>query len=369
MSFVPIYKYGKFAAKSINKMRYDIDIDSYIGYPISKQWVKSKLDTCKKKPCNVRINSYGGDVQHALDIRQQFIDHGEVIAYIYGMTASAATILAMGAKTIKMSRHALMLVHKCSSVVFQWDTMNEEQLEAYIKELTKQKEDNQKIDGVIANIYTNRCKKKNVDEILEVMSKGTWLNAEECKQLGLIDDIIEDDEKPVKLTDEMKEHFVACGLPFPAEKDSDYAPSDTHNQEVIETNTLLQALRALFSPKRKEDSKPNNGKKMIKNLLEVNKILKVEGLEDKENKVTLDTAQLQAIDDNVKGLLAQVEKLTKEKNALEVSNAELNTQIDNLKKAPGAETTKVVGTTTGEVSDIEAAKSCQEFAKQFKNII
>jgi ATP-dependent protease ClpP protease subunit len=348
-------------------MKYDIDIDSYIGYPISKQWVKSKLDTCKKKPCNVRINSYGGDVQHALDIRQQFVDNGEVIAYIYGMTASAATILAMGAKTIKMSRHALMLVHKCSTVVFQWEMMNEEQLESYIKDLTKQKEDNQTIDGVIANIYANRCK-KNVTDMLDVMSKGAWLNAEECKQLGIVDDIIEDDEKPAKLTNEMKEHFVACGLPIPTEDDS--SPLDVpKSQEVIETNTLLQALRALFSPKRKEDVKPNNEQTMIKNFLEVNKILNVEGLEDKENKVTLDTAQLQAIEDNVKGLLAKIEKLTTDKTALETSNAQLNTQIENLKKAPGAETTKVVDNATGEVSDIEAAKNCQEFANQFKNII
>ena len=90
---------------------YHIDIDSYIGYPISKGYIKSKLQPMKGKPCNVRVNSYGGDVQTALDIRQQFIDHGQVTAYIIGMTASAATILAMGARKVVMSRYALMLVH------------------------------------------------------------------------------------------------------------------------------------------------------------------------------------------------------------------------------------------------------------------
>ena len=83
---------------------YHIDIDSYIGYPISKGYVKNKLQPMKGKPCTVRINSYGGDVQTALDIRQQFIDHGQVTAYIIGMTASAATILAMGARKVAWRR-------------------------------------------------------------------------------------------------------------------------------------------------------------------------------------------------------------------------------------------------------------------------
>ena len=46
-------------------MNYHIDIDSYIGYPISKQYIREKLAKQSGKNVNVRINSYGGDVQTA----------------------------------------------------------------------------------------------------------------------------------------------------------------------------------------------------------------------------------------------------------------------------------------------------------------
>ena len=109
--------------------RYDIIIDTYIGYyPATKSAVRQALEEKPSAPVNVRINSYGGDVQHALDIRQQFIDHGNITVSIFGMTASAATILAMGAKRIRMSRYALMLVHRCSGWVEAWGQMNAEEL-------------------------------------------------------------------------------------------------------------------------------------------------------------------------------------------------------------------------------------------------
>ena len=52
------------------------------------------------KPANVRISSLGGAVDDGLDIRQQFVDHGNVTAYLYGLVASSATIAALGAKKV-----------------------------------------------------------------------------------------------------------------------------------------------------------------------------------------------------------------------------------------------------------------------------
>ena len=134
-------------------MNYHIDIDSYIGYPISKQYIREKLGKLSGKSVNVRINSYGGDVQTALDIRQQFLDHGKVTAYIFGMTASAATILAMGAQKICMSRYALLLLHQCSTEVFTWQQMNADQLSEYARQLNDRTADLSKIDDVMANIF------------------------------------------------------------------------------------------------------------------------------------------------------------------------------------------------------------------------
>lgn len=196
-------------------MNYNLDIDSYIGYPISKEYVRAKLADTKGKPCAVRINSYGGCVQTALDIRQQFLDHGNVTAYIFGMTASAATILAMGAKKICMSKYAMMLVHPCSKWVDEWGQMNADELAESIKNLEKTKNDLTTIDHVVASVYAQRTG-KSIHDMKEAMTKAAWLTAEQCKNLGLIDEIIEEGEE-TKVTAQMTELFSALGMPMPVE--------------------------------------------------------------------------------------------------------------------------------------------------------
>lgn len=198
---------------------YNIDMDSYIGYPISKGYVKSKLQPMKGKPCAVRINSYGGDVQTALDIRQQFIDHGQVTAYIIGMTASAATILAMGARKVVMSRYALMLVHPCSTAVSTWGYYNKEELAKAIEGLRKAQTDLKTLDRVVASIYAAKVGDSNVGKMEALMHEARWIGAEEALRLGLIDEIDPDEEQPdpakEPMTDAQREHIVACGLPVP----------------------------------------------------------------------------------------------------------------------------------------------------------
>lgn len=198
---------------------YHIDIDSYIGYPISKGYVKSKLQPMKGKPCAVRINSYGGDVQTALDIRQQFIDHGQVTAYIIGMTASAATILAMGARKVVMSRYALMLVHPCSAGVSAWGYYNKEEVAKAIERMRKTQADLKTLDRVVASIYAAKVGDSNVGKMEALMHEARWIGAEEALRLGLIDEIDPDEQQPdpakEPMTDAQREHIVACGLPVP----------------------------------------------------------------------------------------------------------------------------------------------------------
>ena len=198
---------------------YHIDIDSYIGYPISKGYVKSKLQPLKGRPCTVRINSYGGDVQTALDIRQQFIDHGQVTAYIIGMTASAAAILAMGARKVVMSRYALMLVHPCSAAVTNWGYYNKEELAKAIERLRKTQTDLKTLDRVVASIYAAKVGDSNVGKMEALMHEARWIGAEEALRLGLIDEIDPDEQQPdpakKPMTDAQREHIVACGLPVP----------------------------------------------------------------------------------------------------------------------------------------------------------
>ena len=213
--------------------RYDIIIDTYIGYyPATKSAVRQALEEKPSAPVNVRIYSYGGDVQHALDIRQQFIDHGNITVSIFGMTASAATILAMGAKRIRMSRYALMLVHRCSGWVEAWGQMNAEELAEAIERLTHRQADLSTIDCVMASLYAARTG-RSVKEMAEIMARAAWLTAEECLQLGLIDEIIEEGE-PAEVSAALGEDFQACGLPLPA-----INPQPTNHTQSIQTNNIM----------------------------------------------------------------------------------------------------------------------------------
>ena len=201
------------------KRTYDIEIDSYIGYPISKKYIREELERCGNRPVTVRINSYGGDVCTALDIRQQFLDHGDVTCYVFGMTASAATILATGAKKLYMGRHAFMLLHQCSMLVDKWDWLNADELESTIEELKKTCTDLHKLDMCAASLYAKRagCEPEKMHE---VMVDAQWLNADECLALGLVDAIDEEEEdEPVQMTAAVQRRFAACGLPaLPAAK-------------------------------------------------------------------------------------------------------------------------------------------------------
>lgn len=238
---------------------YNIDIDSYIGYPISKGYVKSKLQPMKGKPCTVRINSYGGDVQTALDIRQQFIDHGQVTAYIIGMTASAATILAMGARKVVMSRYALMLVHPCSAAVTAWGYYNKEELAKAIEDLRKTQADLKTLDRVVASIYAAKVGAHNAGSMAALMQEARWIGAEEALHLGLIDEIDPDEQQPdpakVPMTDAQREHIVACGLPVPTfgmETESTEAESaeaeSTKDESTEDESTEATATNAGNTP-------------------------------------------------------------------------------------------------------------------------
>lgn len=238
---------------------YNIDIDSYIGYPISKGYVKSKLQPMKGKPCAVRINSYGGDVQTALDIRQQFIDHGQVTAYIIGMTASAATILAMGARKVVMSRYALMLVHPCSAGVLEFGYYNKDELAKVIDKMRKTQADLKTLDRVVASIYAAKVGAHNAGSMAALMQEARWIGAEEALHLGLIDEIDPDEQQPdpakVPMTDAQREHIVACGLPVPTfgmEADSTEAEStedeSTEAESAEDESTEATATNAGNTP-------------------------------------------------------------------------------------------------------------------------
>jgi ATP-dependent protease ClpP protease subunit len=321
-------------------MTYNINIDDYIGrWGYSKQYIRNQLAGLKGKPVNVRISSLGGSVEHGLDIRQQFLDHGDVTAYLYGLVASSATIAALGAKKVCISKYCMFLVHKVSNWVDAWGQMNADQIQELIDDLKENKLQNDKFDLVLAQMYANKCNKQ-IDEILDTLKAGRWLTAQEALEYGFVDEIIEDAKEDKVNLASFTDKLNVLGFPALPQMD---------NKEDKESGWFQRIMEKLdaFSPLLKsENSTHLINLIMKKDYQKVNAILNVEGLEfDKDGKVTLTEAQVKALNE-------KVDALEKEASDKQAEVDDLTKQVDNLKKADGDDTKKNEGGEGEEVEDI-----------------
>ena len=321
-------------------MTYNINIDDYIGrWGYSKQYIRNQLAGLKGKSVNVRISSLGGSVEHGLDIRQQFLDHGDVTAYLYGLVASSATIAALGAKKVCISKYCMFLVHKVSNWVDAWGQMNADQIQELIDDLKENKLQNDKFDLVLAQMYANKCNKQ-IDEILDTLKAGRWLTAQEALEYGFVDEIIEDAKEDKVNLASFTDKLNVLGFPALPQMD---------NKEDKESGWFQRIMEKLdaFSPLLKsENSTHLINLIMKKDYQKVNAILNVEGLEfDKDGKVTLTEAQVKALNE-------KVDALEKEASDKQAEVDDLTKQVDNLKKADGDDTNKNEGGEGEEVEDI-----------------
>ncbi|OUP27632.1 Clp protease ClpP [Bacteroides sp. An19] len=342
-------------------MDYSISIDSHIGpWGYSKNYIRSQMSGLKNKPVNVRVSSLGGSVDDALDIRQQFLDHGNVTCYLYGYVASAATILATGAKKTCMSRYAFYLIHKVSNWVDAWGNYNADQIQQLIDDLKANKLENDKMDLVLANLYANKCKKK-VDDILPILKEGRWLTAQEALEYGFIDEIVEDGSK-LNFDDSMKTKFNMFHLPaLPAidrtqSQEADTAPSWFNNF----VNKFLKGHQPEAA--QTQNKSLNQSKQMKKDYQKVNSILKIEGVEvDKDGKVMLTEDQVKALNDHI----AHLEQESSDKDN---QISDLKKQNENLQKNDGEETTHINGD-EGEDDDIAKLNTAKELFNDVKDLL
>ena len=188
-------------------MKYDLHIDGPIGYWITASSIRSKMEEIGRargggdcgngggkevEELTVRICSPGGSLSEGLAICALFRDHGNVHAYIQGMTASAATVLAMGAKKVSMSSESVILVHNASYMLLEWEQANKERLAEKQEEYETLRRDLSTLDGVMARLYAKRSGRSE-EEMSSLMTDERWLSAEEALSLGLVDEIIGDE--------------------------------------------------------------------------------------------------------------------------------------------------------------------------------
>lgn len=347
-------------------MEYQFIISGEIG--VSFDWytgqrgttvadVKNFLDHHKGEDVDIAICSPGGYVDAGLTIYNLISEHGGVHAHIIGLTASAATALAMGAKTVDMVLGSSMMIHNVSTVLDVWQAANKEQMDVIIAEFQKERADLDTFDKIIASIYAKKSGKP-LEDCQEKMKKAAWLTPQDALDFGLIDSI-RDDAKAVSASNHLRTKFTNSifkdfGLPsLPAATaqgepsgslnsvvDGEGNPADSFMQKA--SMWLQKRFPKLFA---NDDSAMKKAFTCLIALLAVNEITvkdgKVELTEDQAGKIE---DQLATLEQKLKDAETAKQNLDTEKQNLQTQLAQAqkditdrDAQIEALKKAPGAE--------------------------------
>ncbi|WP_455042577.1 head maturation protease, ClpP-related [Leptotrichia buccalis] len=135
----------------------------------------------------LHINSPGGSVFSAVAIANTLKNHkAKITANIDGLAASAATIITSACDTVKMPKNALFMIH--NPITFAYG--NNQDMQKTLEMLNK-------VKNSIIETYLNKAK-TDKETLSELMDNETWMNAEEAKEYGFIDEILDENvEKEV----------------------------------------------------------------------------------------------------------------------------------------------------------------------------
>lgn len=159
------------------------------------------------KNLDIHINSYGGScvagnaIINILDNYRK--KNGTSLnVYIEGIAASMGSGIASVGDKVYMAANSLFMVHKPSTIAMG----NADDLEQAVMVLNKTE------DGLIQN-YMRRFKGTE-DELRQMLQDETWLTADEAKELGFVDEVIEGAKiaasaKGIKIGEQVFENKVA----------------------------------------------------------------------------------------------------------------------------------------------------------------
>lgn len=125
---------------------------------------------------NLRINSPGGDVFDGVAIANALRNHSATVnAYVDGLAASIASIIALAGDTVTMARGSFLMIHDpWAGVVGTAEDMRQT---AGILD---------KIRDQLESIYVERSG-LDAEKVRQMMAEETWLNSDEAVEMGLAD--------------------------------------------------------------------------------------------------------------------------------------------------------------------------------------
>lgn len=148
---------------------------------------------------DVYINSPGGHVTAGQEIYSLLRQDKRTRIHIQGMACSSASIIAMAGHS-DMSPVAMLMVHNVSGGA-----------SGDFHEMEKAQRELKSMNEALAGAYAEKTG-MDMQKLLQLMDKETWLTANQCVELGFVDEIdkpaqanmyVNAYESGLKMTDEM----------------------------------------------------------------------------------------------------------------------------------------------------------------------
>ena len=155
--------------------------EKWFDEDVTPSWFKDQVAKLKNmKNINLYINSPGGGVFAGMTI-YNIINRltADVTAYIDGLAASIASVVAMAADKIIMPKNALMMIHNPVGIAM-----------GYADDLRKEADLLDRVKISIMSTYKDRTKKEE-KKIFDMMDAETWMTGEEAVKNGFAD-VLED---------------------------------------------------------------------------------------------------------------------------------------------------------------------------------
>ena len=371
-----------------------IVVDGYIGsYAFSKQFIRNELEGHSKNSVEVKISSLGGSVDHALNIYDQFVEHGNVTAELSAFVASSATIISLGAKTVRMNENSFYLIHKAMNWVDEWGTMNEDEIESLIAKLEKQKQELAKVTLQLAKMYVAKSGKA-LDKIIGLMKKETWLTAEEALDWGFVDEVFVPDVAENYLENlPLVAMVTSNGFPNLPRKNKSQATQSSQSKQSgqqagLDEESLFERIWNKIIKKQTDDkpiSKPvsdppvnsntnsktktnhkSQKRSSMKQFGKINAVLSVDSLESVDESVSLNSEQLELVE----GALSQAEQVATVRDTAEAERDTAQTNLTNTVAAYDAidETIAAAETPETKVAAIRALLAAKPGSKILGNL-
>ena len=190
----------------------------------------------------LRINSPGGDVFAARAMAQAMREHpGKITAYVDGVAASAASLLAVSAGETVMAPGSMMMIHEAWTIALG----NKGDFLATAALL-------EKIDASIVETYQAKAG-GDPAEWAALMAAETWYTAAEAVKVGLADRVAEDKPASAQAAWDLGVYDNAPAAPAPASAPSPEAVPEPVQAEAdpqleIQQRTRRLAARLLSTP-------------------------------------------------------------------------------------------------------------------------